>query len=403
MSRNNGHEISIAKEFGEVVALREDWQRITQWSLASQAQLRLDPSVNIDFYLTLTQDASEVLRPHVIVLKHGGMPEVILAGRIEKKPLQVAMGYKRLSSRPVRLLTLIHGGTLGEDSEEHASLLVDSVKASLKNHDADVALFYGMEMGSCFQRVVKAAGGCLSRDYFPAIMPRWRIQLPATYEELYQERSSNTRHNLKRYSKRLRDAFGDKLLVRSFRRPEDVETILSDTEAIAAKTYQRGLGVGFDRDAIRHRMMLTANQGWLRAHILYIGDRPAAYWNGILYHRTCFTWTTGYDPDLGELRPGMFLLQVMLRELCDEKGTDVVDFGFGDAQYKRDWCDCEHFQVSQFLFAPSLMGLSLNVFHTSLFGASNAARQLLARTGALQKVKKAWRRHMAEGAVALKR
>lgn len=394
MNSRNGFAIETAKDLNGVLALRADWQRIALLS-ADRRRLHgtaLDPAVDIDFYLTVFQPRSEMLRPHVIALKRGGVAETVLVGRVDRRPLQVALGYKKLSSPPVRVLTLIHGGMLGEDSEEHASALVDSIKRSLRDHEADVAWFYGMELDSPFHRVVKNAGGWLTRDHCPAFMPRWRIQLPATYEELYRQRSTNTRHNLKRYSKRLLDAFGDQLTVRSFRNPAEVELILSDTEAIAAKTYQRGLGVGFtDADVMRQRMTLAANRGWLRAHILYVGDKPVAYWNGVLYYRTFFTWTTGYDPDLSHLRPGTFLLQRMLQELCSEKAADVVDFGFGDAQYKRDWCDEEHLQVSLFLFAPSARGMCLNAFHSSLLGASNAARKLLARTDAVAKLKKAWR------------
>jgi hypothetical protein len=397
MNSNNGCVIETAKDFGEVLALRDDWQRvILSVDLRSPRTITLDPTVDIDFYLTMVQHGNGILRPHVTVLNRGGVAESILVGRIERRPLQVTVGYKRLSSPPIRVLTLTHGGMLGEDSEENSSALVGSVQKCLRDHEADAAWFYGMELDSPFYQAVRNAGGWSTRDYCPAVMRRWRIRLPASYEELYRQRSRNTRHNLKRYAKRLRDAFGDQLTVRSFRNASDVETILSDSEAIAAKTYQRGLGVGFVETGITRQMTtLAAKQGWLRAHILYAGSKPVAFWNGILYRRTLFTTTTGYDPDLGDLRPGTFLLERMLEQLCDERGADNVDFGFGDAQYKRDWCDHEHFQVSQYLFAPTLQGISLNIFHSSLSGASRAALKLLDRTGAVPKLKKAWRSRVA--------
>jgi hypothetical protein len=375
------YTITTAEDTDQVLALRDDWQKMP-----------LDPNADMDFYLTVLQSGNQIMRPHVIVLKQDGVVQSILVGRLETKPFEVALGYKKLSSPPIRILNLIHGGVLGKDSEDHASALIDSVKKSLKNNEADVAWFYGLELDSAFYRVARNAGGFLTHDHCPVRMRRWRIQLPASYEELYRQRSANTRHNLKRYSKRLRDAFGDQLSVRSFRNPGDVETILSDTEIIASKTYHRGLGVGFLGDDVTQQLMrLAANQGWLRAHILYIGGKPVAFWNGLLYRRTFFTWTTGYDPDLSDYRPGMFLLQRMLEELCGEKAADEVDFGFGDAQYKKDWCDHERLQASLFLFAPTVKGILLNSVRSSLLGASNGARTLLERTGALPKLKKAWR------------
>jgi hypothetical protein len=399
MNTNNGYTIETAKEFNDILALRDDWQRMALQSndRRNQHGIRLDPAVDIDFYLTGVRSGNELLRPHVIVLRRNGVAKTILVGRIDKRPLQVALGYKRLSSFPARLLVLIHGGMLGEDSEENATALVEYVKECLRDQEADVAWFYGMEPDSAFYRVVKATGGWITRDYCPELTRRWRVRLPASYEDLLKQLSTNTRHNLKRYSKRLRDAFGDQLTVRSFRNPSDVETILSDTEAIASKTYQRGLGVGFaETDWMRQHMTLAANRGWLRAHVLYAGSKPVAYWNGILYERTFYTWTTGFDPELSHLRPGSFLLQRMLHELCGERDADEVDFGFGDAQYKRDWCDHEHFQASLFLFAPTLRGTYLSAFHNSLLGASKAARKLLERTGVVARLKKAWRSRLAQ-------
>jgi len=378
---SNGYKVEVGRSVSEVLALRADWQR-----------LPLDPNADMDFYLAVVQSKAEVRRPHVFVLKQNGVVKSILVGRIEKRSLDVRLGYTNLASPPIRLLTLVHGGVLGEDSEEHASALVESVKKSLRDDEADVAWFHGLDSDSAFCHVARNAGGLFTRDYLPTQVQRWRIKLPATYQELYRQRSANTKHNLKRYSRRLRDTFGDRLTIRNFRDPSDLRTLIADTEAIARKTYHRGLGVGFVADdAMLQLATLAANQGWLRAHILYVEGKPCAFWNGFLYRRTFFAWTTGFDPDFSELRPGMFLLQRTLEDLCAERAADEVDFGFGDAQYKRDWCDHERLQESFFLFAPRLKGISLNCFRTPLAAASKIARQVLARAGVLQELKKSWR------------
>jgi hypothetical protein len=400
MRTSNECEIEIARNSNEIGALRDDWQRmiLSSGNLDSPRRVTLDPSVDIDFHLTMVQHGGGILRSHVTVLKRGGFAQSLLVGRVERRPLQVSLGYKRLSTPPIRILTLTHGGMVGEDSEQNAIALVNSVQKCLRDNEADAAWFYGMELDSPFYQAVRNADGWGTRDYCSTVMRRWRIQLPVSYEELYRQRSSNTRHNLKRYSKRLREALGDQLIVRSFRNATDVDTILSDTEAIAAKTYQRGLGVGFAETGItRELMTLAAKQGWLRAHILYAGSKPIAFWNGFLYHRTLYTGSTGFDPELSDLRPGTFLLERLLEQLCDEKAADRVDFGFGDAQYKRDWCDHEHFQVSQYLFAPTIRGMYLNAFHNSLGTASRAIRKVADRSGLVPKLKKAWRNRLAHG------
>jgi hypothetical protein len=381
-----GVEVRIAQSLSEVSVLRDAWEKMC-----------VDPNADIDFYRTIVQSRGEVLRPHVIVLKRNGNVHSILAGRLEKKELGVHLGYKKLRLASVRCLTLIHGGLLGKQSQNCAAGLVESVLKSLRNGEADVVWFYGLDVNSDFYRVARKAGGFLTRDYFPGQIQRWKIQLPPTYEKLYQGLSSNTKHNLKRYSKRLRDAFGHQLTTRSFLDVRDLGWVLADTEAIAAKTYHRGLGVGFiDNEETRRTMTLAAERGWLRAHILYVAGKPCAFWNGVLYRGTFFTSTTGYDPAFRDYRPGTFLLQKMLRDLYSEKIADKVDFGFGDAQYKRDWCKQEQLQTSFLLFAPTVKGIYLNCLRTPLIAASNGAQRILTRARVLQRVKRAWRERLAE-------
>jgi CelD/BcsL family acetyltransferase involved in cellulose biosynthesis len=90
----------------------------------------------------------------------------------------------------------------------------------------------------------------------------------------------------------------------------------------------------------------------------------------------------------------MYLLQKLLEDLCNEGSTDEVDFGFGDAQYKRDVCDHEKSQAAVLLFAPSAKGIALNSLRTPLIYATNTARSLLVKTGLQQKIKRAWRRRV---------
>jgi hypothetical protein len=384
MSPTHEYTVEIARSVCDVLALRDQWQELPR-----------DPNGDIDFYLTFIESNNDKASPHVIVLRQGGTIKSILAGRIEDRPLEVPLGYRKLSTRPLRFLTLIHGGLLGEDCEKHASLMIESVWESLKRSDAEVACFHGVDSNTALYRLARTAGWLVTRDFCPVWLPRWRLKLAANYEDVYRQRSANTRHNLKRYSKRLLKAYGDQLEIRRFGSIGDLEKMMSDTEVIAKKTYLRGLGAGFAvNDQTRRLLELAANQGWLRAQILYLKGEPCAFWNGLLYRRTFFTLTTGYQPDLADFRPGMFLLQKLLEDLCAEGDVDEVDFGFGDAQYKRDLADYEHSQAVVLLFAPNLKGIVLNCLRTPLIYASNQAHRLLAKTGIQQKVKKAWRTHL---------
>jgi hypothetical protein len=297
---------------------------------------------------------------------------------------------------------ITHTGLLGNSSEGNARFLVDSVLKSLKEGEADVAWFHGIDQDSAFYRIARGAGGMFTRDHFPQSILRWIVRLPGTYEEFFRGLSSKTRNNLKRHAKKLQKSFAGQMEIRTFRHPSDLEWVLRDTEIVASKTYQRGLEAGFIlNDETRRVMTLAANRGWLRAYLLYISDKPSAFLTGFSYRKTYFGATTGYDPELREFAPGVFLLQRLLEDICEDGTVSEVDFGFGDAQYKRELCDTPRLDGSFLLFAPNLRGVSLNLMRAPLVFATRYARSVLNHAHLLQEIKKAWRGHLARRAQTL--
>lgn len=384
--------VQIAETVDQVIAMRDVW-------VAVQSH----PEADLDFYLTLLNTRPEILRPHVITLNHNGNTQSILVGRIERVRLTVGVGYAKVLLPSVRCLTVVGAGLFGDRSDESVSALVSSVDRSLKNKEADVAWFHQLEAGSSLYRTVKEAGGFLRRDHFPSFNDHWSVRLPGTYEQFLRLRSSKTRQDLRRYTKRLQGLFGDQMSIRTFKHPREIDLLMADTEVVAGKTYHRGLNAGFiDNQETRQRMLLYANEGRLRTHILYVGEKPIAFWHGFLYGKTFYPWTTGYDPDYRDTHPGLFLLQKVFADLCEEKIAEAVDFGAGDAHYKRDWGDENRRDVSMFLFGPSCRGVFLNMLRTPLLACSEAARWGLNKTNLLQKTKRLWRSRLSSSASSRK-
>jgi ribosomal protein S18 acetylase RimI-like enzyme len=347
------YELEVARTRAEVSALREVWHA---------SELNAD----LDFYLTVIEARREVLRPHVVVLKKDDRTHSILAGRIERKEFVVRLGYWKVVLPSVRWLTIVHGGVVGDASEDSVSRLVSLVVASLRDEEVDLACFDFLDRDSPIFRAVSKAGAVWRRGYFPDWANHWTARVPRSYRELLALRPAGVQKQLKRYRKRLVKLVGDQMTIARREHPAEVEMILADCETIARKTYQRGLQVGFvDSNETRLLMTLSAHRGWLRSYILYIGQRPCAFWNDFLYQRTFQSWNIGFDPDFRDLRLGHFLREHVLEELCETQGADTVDFGFGDALYKRECGD-----------QGSLRGLSLCVCSNATRGATERGHDL---------------------------
>ena len=385
MASSSSYQTEIVRTAKSAEALRDAWKSMPS---------RLD--ADLDYFLEFAQAyCSFVSRLHIIVLRREGRIVAILPGRVERRSLKVRIGYRNFTLPMVNQLTFV-GQLLGQDDQETADQVMKSIQDSLRQKEGEVALFHQVDSEDSLCKAMNVSGNVFTKDYFPESGENWRSQIPTNYETFLKSRSGNTRHNIKRYSKRLLEAFPGKLEYKVFRELSDVDLACRDCEVIAAKSYHRGLGVGFVNDQATRRLFnFGASQGWLRSYILYVDGRPSAFWNGFLHQGTFWARDTAFDAEISELRPGLYLLMRLVEGLCAEGSVQELDFGTGSAQYKRDMCDTVRVRISKLIFAPTLKGVSINGLRTPPMAVSETAKWVLTRSGVFEKVRKAWRSHIA--------
>jgi CelD/BcsL family acetyltransferase involved in cellulose biosynthesis len=377
--------LRILRSTAEIESVRNLW---TAW--------QCHPNSDLDFFLAVIQTRPNVLRPHVVLASRGGVPEALLVARFETNTVRINIGYKTLCRLPVRSMTVIYSGLLGKASAEVTAALCRTMEESAAEAGADLVDFSPLKTDSVLAQAARQNGSLLSRDFFPRFNEHWAVHLPGSYEAFFKGLSTNTRHNLRRYSKRFLDAFGKDMTIRKFRQRSELDEFVADAETIAKKTYHRGLGVGFtDKAETRQLLGLGCDQQWFRGWVLYLQNVPCAFWDGLLYGRTFFTSTTGYDPAYHEYRLGNFLLQKVIEDLIQNEAAAAVDFGFGDAQYKQDLCDVHWQETALYRFMPTLKGVSANLMRTPVMVLDRGGRKILTRTRLLQRFKSFWRKRLA--------
>ena len=376
--------VRTARSLTELESLRSAWAGF-DWP-----RVDADP----DFLATLVETTSGEVRPHVSVLERSGAPAAMLVGRIEESRLDVRFGYRSVFRPRVRILTVAHGGLAGGDRE--APALVGEVLRALRDGEADVALLPGVRVDSQLLAEACVRPGTLYRD--GALDPRLhrRLELPPTFEEFLRDRSKSTRESVKRYTKKLLRDLGDRIELREFSKPEEIDELFAATEAVATKTYQRGLGVALaDTEQSRRLIGLGLERGWFRTWVLLLDGSPIAFWPGWTYGRTFHIGTPGYDPALSEYRLGTYVLMRIVEALCADPDVDAVDFGPGDSEYKRRFSTDEWEETDVLLFAPTFRGARINATRTVILRGAALARRALERAGVEERVKRAWRRRLA--------
>jgi hypothetical protein len=348
---------------------------------------------DLDFFLTVIQSSGETVRPHVMVLYREGRADAILAGRLDRGAIDSRVGYLHFRTR-ADILYFVYGALRGNQSAGNCELLVKEICASLSRGEADVAYLNFVRTDSQFHASAISVPGLLCRDHIRNTQPHFSLTLPRSAGDFYRGLSPKTRENIKYKARKLRNDFSGPVWIRSFREVSDIDALAQDAEQVASKSYQRGLGVGFgDSPAMRDRLRLKAQKGWLRAYILYIANRPIAYWIADLNLRTLGGEFVGYDPDLAQYSPGMCLMTKVIEDMCNDPNHPIeeVDFAQGHAHYKEALSNREWQEAAIYIFARSLKGLRLGFDRLVFGGTDMLAKRLIGHTKLVRRIKKAWR------------
>jgi Acetyltransferase (GNAT) domain len=377
-----GERVRVVRSVPEIEEIRDIW---TAW--------QWHPNADIDFYLQVLRSGPGMLQPHVLVLYRDGSPVAMLVGRLVQTQMETRLGYASLIKTQVRSLTFIYGGQAGDLSPENSKILIAEIMRSLREGEADLASFRFVRTHSPLHQMVARCPGFFMRDRFPQVQSHWSMMLPSKQEATAAVDFRRGKADLRRNSKKLMEQFGGNVRVHCFRRPEELDRMFRDVEEVARKTYHRGLGFGFvDNAEMRERTQLEAEKGWLRAYVLYLADQPAAFWIGSVYGGKFFSGDTGYDDAYKRQSPGMFLLTWMFEEFWSE-GVKEVDFGLGDAEYKRRFGTCSWDEASINIFAPTFKGLRIGAFRAPAIFIDQTVKKALDRTQVLPRIKKLWRDH----------
>jgi CelD/BcsL family acetyltransferase involved in cellulose biosynthesis len=284
---------------------------------------------------------------------------------------------------------------LGSLDPGELSTLRDAIVGSLRAERAHVARFRMLERGSSLHEAASTAP-FLRRQHLSRPTVHWRTNVDRTADEFFAQLSKERRRAVRRYSRRLEERHGGELEIRAFHAPGDLERVLEDSGRVHRASYQHGLGVGFSEGELHRRLLeLSLERGRFRGYVLYLAGEPVAFWHGESYGGVFATSATGFDARRAEDRPGTYLLMRLVRDLCADPSVQILDFGFGDADYKRSFGDVCREEEDVLVFAPGVRAVTANLARTAFEATSRAAHAALARGDALARVRRRWRGRLA--------
>src|SRR6185312_2798576 len=266
------------------------------------SELDADPEVVLEL---ATARAGE-FRPYAIVVRRGEQIVAAVTMRIDLVDLSVRVGHRQ--AYRFRRLGLVaqHGGVFDGGDREGADALVTGIRTALREENLTAAVLPRVRSGSAVLASVHALSPWL-RSHFEQQQIHRRARIPGTRDEFAAELSRNTRRNISRAEKSLRERI-DQLAVRLYSSGDELDAALADLERVAARTWQRRAGGGFTASLIELALYRVAiSRDAFRAWILYDGSLPIAFLHGYAFGGGFSGRYMGYDPAYADCRPGLHL------------------------------------------------------------------------------------------------
>jgi CelD/BcsL family acetyltransferase involved in cellulose biosynthesis len=128
-----------------------------------------------------------------------------------------------------------------------------------------------------------------------------------------------------------------KMEIRTITAPDECDAVFDDVVAIEAASWKEGEGssiAGQKGESFYHALArLSAERGWLRLHLLYLDERPVAYFYGVVFRERLYGFKTSYDVAFAKLSPGVVVVLHAMRAAFEE-GVSVIDFLGFDSRWK---------------------------------------------------------------------
>ena len=352
--------------------------------------------------VTASAHSEPKLLPEVALdARRGAQAEPVLFWRIndrgaralavlERRPVRLARapGLGRLTS--MSALRVVGSDLFGDVDRGSAEAFIGAASAAIDGRNTGCVWFDDLDTGSPLAEPIEAARRKRLIDVFSpfAPQPHWYIRFPDPPAAYWKTLPGKARYKLRRKAR----AFSHRVV--AITEPGEVEAFLQKARAISERSWQGkrfGLRVRASAAEIREAKILAA-AGAFRSYLLERDDgTPVAFvlgtqWQGRFRHEE-----TGYDMAFAELSPGIVLLYGLLGDLLAREPPELLDFGAGDAEYKRSFANVYRESGRVALIRRGGYPLAASALARGWLGAERRGRDVLRRTGIYEKARRLYR------------
>jgi len=216
------------------------------------------------------------------------------------------------------------------------------------------------------------------------------MQVPRSFEDFVARFRHKQRYNLARQVRVLRDHAGGDLRLQRVDAAAQVPGFATAIRSMLHRPQARMGQLPAVAADVRQAETLAdaAQRGLLRSYILFAGDTPCAVvlgyiWGGIFHYAE-----VAYHADFSSFSPGTVLLYLMIEDLVSHERPRLVNFGIGDAAYKRTFSDLHLEDASVLLLRKGITNSLRRAGHASFLAVMHGARRAVDALPALHRLRR---------------
>lgn len=168
----------------------------------------------------------------------------------------------------------------------------------------------------------------------------WTIQPQESLAAYLTRLGSKRRNDLTRRLRNVYKKLGAEAQLRIFDAPQQVDDYCRLMNQVYARSWHAAeLAIDWELPARRALFQQLVRNQHMVGHVLMLGTRPIAYVHGYRLGGRYLLDDTGYDEEFAQLGVGSALVFESVQDLLGHHPHELIDFGYGDNQYKRVLAD----------------------------------------------------------------
>lgn len=350
------YETTILRSGVDLEGVAEEWRAF----LAERAEPHVLAQHPDLVQLYLNQEGKN-RTPRIVIVRRESAIQCVAPCYVERERFRLRLSVLRLPSPRARLLKLF-GDSIVLARGADARGCLDAVWGALKTEKTgfDLAEIQNLAVPSpLWDYFHTPANGKRPAFLLFRVSPKMekvrQLVLPESHQAWRRSLSGKTRQRLNYRIRRFKKEMGGEVELVRVADPDQVKEFLDQVDRIFKVTWQAKTLGHWARNTpaeVAHFQQIAAN-GWLRSYLLLARKRAVAFLIGYQYAGRYEHSDPGYDPGLSRIGPGSVLNYLAIEDLFEHDPPRVLDFGFGENEYKRVLGNAEHEACSVYLVPPN--------------------------------------------------